>query len=307
MLTLPAFAPVAAALAAQAGGRHWLVDLPACFPLPATAALALGATVLAGARRWWLALAWAGGAVLGVLAMAPAWRRAPASLGEALAAGGLRALTVNLERGAEDHAAEAIAALRERDPDILFLCELTPDWLTALAPALAAYPHRFVAADPGYYGTGLFARWPLQGAETCAVGAPWAPGLRAVLAAPGGAIGVLGVHTPRPGTGSRCAERDRALAAIPQALAPLPPTRLVLGDCNATPWNAAFADLLTATGLADAGADVFQPTWAADWPWPARIPIDHVLVTADLAVRDVRAGPAFGSDHLPFGCVVARR
>lgn len=306
LLTLPAFLPAVAALVQ---GRHWLLDLPACFVVQALGTLTAGAVALAFARRFRLATVWALGALLAAAAVVPAWWNAPQRLAASAAvpARSLRVLAVNLERGGEAHAEAALAAIRERDPDLLFLCELTPAWLAALAQGLTNLPHRFVAADPGYYGTGLFARQPLERAETCTVGSAWAPAIRAVLMAPDGPIGVLGVHTPRPGRGTRCAERDRALAAIPAALLPLPPTRLVLGDFNATPWNGAFGELLAATGLVDAGGDTFVPTWPSNLPWPLRVPIDHVLVTADLGIVEVAAGPAFGSDHLPFGGTLARR
>jgi len=281
---------------------HWTVDLAACFPIQAGACLLVAAMVLFAARRRRLALLWAAGALAALAAVVPGWLaagRAPVPAGAPL-----RVLCLNLLRGNEQDAGPVLTIVRGHAPDVVFCSEVTPEWLAALLPGLTGFPHRHCHADPGYFGLALFSKLPLASAEGIPLGYGWAPAVRAIVTTANGPIGLLGVHTPRPGLGDRCRERDLALAAIPQALAPLPPQRLVLGDCNATPWNRAFHELLTTTGLVDAGGDTFRPTWPVQLPWPLRVPIDHILLGGGIGAESIVTGPEFGSDHAPLFAVL---
>lgn len=295
LATLPAFG---LALAPFVPVRHWLVDLPACFPVQAGAFLLLSALLLLLGRRYRWALACLAGTLVAALAVVPGWfaaRRAFRQEGHPL-----RVLSLNLLRDNEVSAPQALAVVRQHAPAVVFCAEVTTGWLTALRAGLPDYPHRIDRADEGYFGVALFSKLPLRDAAVIPLAFDWAPTIRAVVVTPIGEVGVLGVHPPRPGMGNRCEQRDAALAAIPGALAPLPELRVVLGDCNATPWNGAFRELLATAGLVDAGGETFRPTWTTDWPWWLRVPIDHVLVGAGIGVAAVSAEPLFGSDHAPL-------
>lgn len=295
LLALPAVPPALAPFLASA---HWSIDLLACFPVQAMGCLLLAAAVLFAARRWRLALPYLAGGLLAAAAVVPDWYRGAetgADTGPAL-----RVLSLNLLRGNEAAAAAALSVVRALDADVVYCSEATPGWLDGLRPLLADYPHHHLAADPGFYGTLLFSRLPLRGATSLPLGVDWAPAVRAIVQTPAGEVGLLCVHTPRPGGGARCRNRDLALAAIPAAIAPLPPARVVFGDFNATPWNHAFRRLVAATALEPATARTFRPTWPSGLPWPLRVPIDHVLLGGGVRCSEVIVGDSFASDHLPL-------
>jgi endonuclease/exonuclease/phosphatase (EEP) superfamily protein YafD len=295
LLTLPTFA---AALAPHLPPWHWLVDLPACFPVQAAALQLPMAAWLYVARRRRLAAAYLASGLMALLAVAPGWFAAREALGQDGTP--LRVLSLNLLRGNHAAAPQALDVVRNYSPDVVFCSEVTPEWLQALRAGLADFPHRVEHADEGWFGVALFSKVPLTRSEVIPLGYAWAPALRTVLATPAGPVGLLGVHAPRPGTGNRCRERDRALAAIPAALEGLPGPQVVLGDCNATPWNGAFVELLAATGLQDGGGVGFQPTWPTNLPWALRVPIDHVLVRGGVKVAGTSVDGEFGSDHAPL-------
>lgn len=298
-------AAIPACLAAPApflAGWHWTIDQLACFPVQAMAALLLASGLLLLAHRRRAAAALGAFAALAAAAVLPGFLRSPPA-GDADGQP-VRVLALNLLRGNEAEAPRALAAIASQAPDVLFCSEVTPAWLDALAAGLPELPHRCTRADRGYFGVALFSRWPLTAAEVLPLGFDWAPAVRAVVQTPGGPLGVLGLHAPRPGAGASCAERDHALAGVSAALAPLPTSRLVLGDANSTPWNHAFSAMLKATGLRQARDGSWAPTWNAMLPFFLRVPIDHVLVDPAIGVDHCAVGAPFGSDHLPLAATL---
>lgn len=294
MLAAPA---LLAAPAPFVAGWHWTLDLLACFPVQAATAALAAAVCLGVARRWRLATAYLLGGVVALAAVIPGFcAAAPPPSG----APSVRIAAVNLLRGNERSAAGALALVRERAVDVVFFSEVTPKWLDALQSGLPEFPFRHAQADPGYYGVALFSRWPLREVAVMPLGVEWAPALRAIVDTPHGALGVLGVHTPRPGGPMRAEWHGAALAAIPGAVAPLPKAHVVLGDFNSSPWNHGFRRMLAEGGF-DAGTTRdFLPTWPSHLPSLLRVPIDHVLGSQAVRIGDAQLGPAFGSDHLPL-------
>ena len=307
VLLLFALLAMPVAVAPWLARAHWSIDLVACFPVQAMGLLVLAALWLAVCRRWRAAGACALFAAIAAAAVVPDWLRTPPGPGPTAAAAEtppVRLLALNLLRGNHDHVAEALAVVRAERPDVLFCSEVTPEWCAGLAEALTELPHRHLAADAGYYGVALFSRWPLTDATTIPLGTPYAPALRATIAAPHGPLGLLGVHTPRPGDARRNQERDRALAAIPAAVRGLPRAHLVLGDHNATPWTPTLRALLDDGSLRAATFATWLPSWPTQWPLPLRIPIDHALLGPGLDLVEVHVGEGFGSDHLPLAVAV---
>ncbi|HMG23539.1 MAG TPA: endonuclease/exonuclease/phosphatase family protein, partial [Kofleriaceae bacterium] len=114
----------------------------------------------------------------------------------------------------------------------------------------------------------------------------------------GARLHVLLVHPPPPVSGEALAMQLDQVAAIAARAASSAPT-IVLGDLNATPWSRPFAALRDGSGLCDSragfGIQASYPAASA----VLRIPIDHLLASCSIGVRDRRIGRDVGSDHLP--------
>jgi endonuclease/exonuclease/phosphatase (EEP) superfamily protein YafD len=80
-----------------------------------------------------------------------------------------------------------------------------------------------------------------------------------------------------------------------------------MGDLNATPFSPRFKNLLIDCGLRDSSLGFgITRTWHSEIPLLG-LPIDHILVSRDLAVISREVGPKVGSDHRPVMVRVARK
>ena len=300
VVLLLALCAVPVAVAPFLASWHWTIDLLACFPVHAMLWLCLCGAVLLAARRFRSGLGCLLGAAIAAAAVVPGWLAdyRPAEHGTSL-----RVMTVNLLYN-NTQVAAVLDEVARTSPDVVFCAEVTPAWQDGLSAGLTAFPHRCLHGDPGCYGVALFSKLPLHDASVIGIGFDWAPAIRAVVETPGGPVGLLGVHTPRPGSAQRCAQRNKALAAMPAVVATLPSPHIVLGDFNSTPWNPAFRTMLDATKLVPLSACDFHPTWPSSVPWPLRIPIDHVLASEGVGLEHAEIGNAIGSDHMPLFAVL---
>ena len=284
---------LAASLTGLAGRLWWGFDLAAHFPLH----YALGLVTLAPLLWWqrWRRLA--------LLALVVALAQGSRALDwyqptPAAAAGAeIRVFLLNLQRNNTAHQAVLEAIATER-ADIVVLLEVNRRWAGALQALHGDYPHRRVLSAEDNFGIALYSRYPLAPLAVRESG-PW--GLASILAGvniQGQRLMVYATHPPPPLGKAMSTARDAQLAAVADELALLPGPRLLAGDLNATPWSAAFAPL-QAAGLRDSTRGfAYQGSWP-HWLGGWGIPLDHLLVSADIAVLERRLGPALGSDHLP--------
>lgn len=189
--------------------------------------------------------------------------------------------------------------IRQEDPDLVALLEVDHSWAQALAPLRKRYKGWSERARPDNFGILFMTRLPVEELTIFKLGGGQAC-VEAKLRTEQGPLTVLAAHPVPPSSAHWAAQRNRQLAAMAQKLAATPGARMLLGDLNLSPWSPYFSDLLETSGLRDSRAGFgLQTTWPTQL-FLLRLPIDHCLVSPELAVIDHRVGPEVGSDHFPL-------
>lgn len=289
-------------MAGFAGRLAWAFDLAAHFRVQYALILSALAAATALGRRVVVAGAALLLAVVNLAVISPPWDE------DERPTGGTPELTIlvlNLDARNDDHAAVA-ELIRTRRPDVFGALELTPKWAAALEEPLSDFGSRRLEVRDGAYGVGLWSRLPLADDDVVFPAGPEYPLLVATVAGRDKSIRLALLHPKVPATPGEADDHETLIDAAGAAVAAAS-SGAVIGDLNTTPWSARYRSLLDDADLEDTRAGYgLAATWPAFLPSVLRIPIDHVLVTPDLAATERKVGPDVGSDHLPVWVELSR-
>ena len=191
------------------------------------------------------------------------------------------------------------------DADVVFLQEITPAWENALLPLLQDYPFSYVNAREDYFGIAMFSR--LAPESLTQVDSPplQYPTIVASLIFDDDPLTVINTHPMIPLGEVNYAARNEQLQSIAELVNEANGPVVLSGDLNTGVWGSNYRRLVQSTGLRNASRGFgILPTWPTFLPI-AMIPIDHVLVSREVGILDIRTGPRIGSDHLPLIVTVA--
>lgn len=304
----PLLAALALALAfagAEFHGPFALLDNLSNFPAHFAAAFLACALLLARQRRALPALACLALAALALGRVLPWYFGGQAAAAEAPRAW-TRVLLANVNYANRDHG-RLLALVEREDPDVVALVEVTGRWLRQLEPLRRAYPHHHEAPGEHAVGLALYSRRPIDRARTLALpGEAISPAIAATLATAAGPVEFVLVHTTAPLGADYIRRRNAQVAALARHARDAPAPVVLAGDLNLTMWNAAYRPLAEVGGLhnARAGHGV-GPTWPA--LGPLGVPIDHVLASPGVRLRNFRVLERIGSDHLPVSAEFGAR
>jgi endonuclease/exonuclease/phosphatase (EEP) superfamily protein YafD len=182
--------------------------------------------------------------------------------------------------------------------DVIATVETGPEWRARLKALDATYPYRADCGETAYYcGVTLFSKLPFRSQYIGPVGATRPIIVSVKIDWAGKPLTLVALQILNPRIGLRRGFQAEQGAALTQYLAPLQADAVLMGDFNSVPWGPLQRHLRAGTGFDNRGRLAFTwPSWA---PAIFRIPIDQIFTAGALAVRDYRAGPAVGSDHLP--------
>ncbi|WP_395019385.1 endonuclease/exonuclease/phosphatase family protein [Dongia sp.] len=203
-----------------------------------------------------------------------------------------------------------MAYLREEQPDIVFLEELTEKHKQAFAALKDLYPTQVTCHQSTIdCETLLLSRFPARSWRAGRIDGALPSAAIAELDIDGRTLTAVAVHVvwPFPMAGAD-AQREQLLH-LARSLEAFDGPLLVGGDFNGGAWVRNQRDFRERTGLvAEPG---YHPTWPAlpikgrDVPEWLRLPIDHVFSRGGPVVIAAEVGPELGSDHLPLMATVA--
>ena len=196
--------------------------------------------------------------------------------------------------------------IAEENPDLVGLVEVTSAWLGRLELLRADYPYHFEVPDERFAGLALYSRLPLADARVLDLGLTSTPAIAATVKTQAGEIELILAHPMSPVSAEFVDRRNEQLLALAHYIAASGKPVILAGDLNLTMWNDNYRPLVETGGLQNAreGHGV-GPTWPSILP--IGVPIDHILATREVALREFRVLRGVGSDHLPISAEFSLR
>ncbi len=193
-----------------------------------------------------------------------------------------------------------IESVASEDPDVIFLQEVTADWVAEARRLQNDYP--YVHAEPrgGNFGIAVYSRFPFDSITHIDSPPLGYPTIVAHMTRGGKPLTLISSHPTIPLSNALYGARNEQLDSLAELVSAQTGEVVLSGDFNESIWGPRLRKLLESTRLRNArkGFGVL-PTWPTALPI-AMIPIDHVLVSDGIAVLDMKTGRRTGSDHLPL-------
>lgn len=198
------------------------------------------------------------------------------------------------------HYADVREFISKQDPDILLLEEVNNEWLTNLSEVTCEYPYKKLLPQGDNFGIAIFAKIKPLDMKVKYYGRYALPYIRAVFEIGGKRLVIFGVHTIPPVGKEHFDDRNAMLRDLAKWVdGESTALKIILGDLNITPYSYFFKKLLADADLRDSRIGFgIQPSWPSS-PLALLIPLDHCLVSKDIAVRGRFIGSDVGSDHYP--------
>ncbi len=191
--------------------------------------------------------------------------------------------------------------IEQEQPDIIAASEVTPAFAAMLAGLEALYPFRLVEPEEkSSFGMALLSRLPFSHIESVSFDGPKNRAMVAKIRHDGREIDIISIHPTTPNV--NLASRDNEFDNIVKRVGAHSANLVLLGDFNATPYCPAYKKLTRALKLKNAREGLgILGSFPQYLPTPfLKLPIDHVLLGANLRALSCNLGPETGSDHLPM-------
>ena len=299
LVLVPAVVLAVASIAAFFGRFVWWLDVLANFRVQfLVGLLALGGALLFSRfRRSAMAVLFVAG--INLVVVAPLYLGSPGE--PVLCAPTLRVLSYNLLSTNED-CGVVVDYIRAPDPYLVLLHALSRPWETAMESADLGYEVTRARSEDLIFGTLIltknssgvlsfgFAETDPRSVEITTLVEGWDEPVK-----------ILATHPLAPTDAERAGLRDAQLEFAAEWASEQTGAFMVVGDFNATTWSWPFRNLMSVRGLRNSQTGFgVQPSFAATSNPLFRVPIDHLVHSEGLLVRERQLGPPMGSDHFPL-------
>ncbi|HEU4515779.1 MAG TPA: endonuclease/exonuclease/phosphatase family protein [Steroidobacteraceae bacterium] len=296
---LPAFAALLALAfaGAQFPGPFSVLDNLSNFPAHFGAAFLACAALFSWRRRFLPALACSALAALALARVLP-WYFGAEPVPADTARPWVRLLVSNVYYGNRQHD-RLLALVAKEDPDVIGLVEVSARWLRMLKSLRDAYPYHYEVPDEHFVGLALYSRLPIEDARTVTlIAGHSSPAIEATLKTPRGDVELVLAHPMSPIGAEYIERRNAQVAALARRASVVRNPLVLAGDLNLTMWNDAYRPLVEVAQLRNARqGHGIEPSWPA--LGPVGVPIDHILGSPGVHLRNFRVLPGIGSDHFP--------
>jgi endonuclease/exonuclease/phosphatase (EEP) superfamily protein YafD len=279
------------------GELHFMLDNLSNFTVHFAVVFLISAVVLAIGRNFRWAIVSAMGVALCLAPVVP-WYFSEPELPPHRSAAIVKLLLSNVRLHNKQHA-RLIDLINDEQPDVIALVEVNSRWLQKLRSLHAVFPYRFEMPDKDYAGLALYSKVPLKDARILRLGQFATPAIAATMELSDGEVRFILAHPPPPLNADLVKRRNAQLRALARYIDALERPVVLAGDLNVTMWNGNYRSFAEKAGLQNARAGIgIAPTWPA--VQVLGVPIDHILATAPVRLRNFRVLPGIGSDHLPI-------
>lgn len=193
---------------------------------------------------------------------------------------------------------EALDLIREKDPDIVILLELSPQWNIQIEELYTQFPFRQMNPQNNNFGIGILSRIPMI-SEVTDLGNGYPSSIFGELQFDGIPVAFLATHPVPPVSQEKFQFRNEQLEEIAKLSNTQKGNFILAGDLNTSSYSRHFRELLKMGNLKDSRKGFgIASTWPADH-LILRTSLDHILYKGEMQVLSRTTERNIGSDHLP--------